>query len=149
MYVYLTLDMNNTKLMNHNGSVNASYGFTCWYTTKLSVGGHSFYFHTMNVKNETARFPSSGYYYVNVSQGSQYAPQLLNHAISPTQPTVDQLVNTTITYKDLDTALAAIESGETEGLDPTLLSRVREMMAASDHKRAMPPVCPMGVAANA
>jgi NAD+ synthase len=54
-----------------------------------------------------------------------------------------------ITYKDLDAALAAIESGETEGLDPTLLSRVREMMAASDHKRATPPICPMGVAADA
>jgi len=46
-----------------------------------------------------------------------------------------------ITYEDLDAALAAIESGQTTGMAVALLDRVRRMMAASEHKRSMPPSC--------
>jgi NAD+ synthase len=46
-----------------------------------------------------------------------------------------------LTYEDLDATLAAIESGTTEDVAPALLERVREMMDASEHKRAMPPAC--------
>ena len=48
-----------------------------------------------------------------------------------------------ITYDALDTALAAIESGETENLDPALLARVQQMIHNSAHKRSMPPTCPL------
>ncbi len=46
-----------------------------------------------------------------------------------------------ITYDALDATLAAIEGGQTAGVDPALLARVRRMIAASDHKRHMPPAC--------
>jgi NAD+ synthase len=46
-----------------------------------------------------------------------------------------------LTYTELDATLAAIEAGRTDGVDPVLLRRVQRMMAASAHKRAMPPVC--------
>jgi NAD+ synthase len=46
-----------------------------------------------------------------------------------------------ITYDALDAALAAIETGETEGLDPALLTKVQQMIACSVHKRSMPPIC--------
>jgi NAD+ synthase len=45
-----------------------------------------------------------------------------------------------VTYSELDATLAAIESGHTKDIDPALLSKIRQMMAASAHKRAMPPV---------
>lgn len=45
-----------------------------------------------------------------------------------------------ITYAALDATLAAIEAGETRGVDPALLAKVQRMIAASAHKRAMPPV---------
>jgi NAD+ synthase len=48
-----------------------------------------------------------------------------------------------ITYDALDTTLAAIESGETENLDPALLARVQQMIANSAHKRSTPPACPL------
>jgi NAD+ synthase len=48
-----------------------------------------------------------------------------------------------ITYEVLDATLAAIEAGETGDLDPALLARVQQMIAASAHKRSMPPVCPL------
>jgi NAD+ synthase len=48
-----------------------------------------------------------------------------------------------ITYDDLDGTLAAIEAAKTEEVDPSLLARVRQMIAASAHKRVMPPVCPL------
>jgi NAD+ synthase len=48
-----------------------------------------------------------------------------------------------ITYDALDSALAAIESGMTAGLDPALLARVQRMIAGSAHKRSMPPICPL------
>jgi NAD+ synthase len=48
-----------------------------------------------------------------------------------------------ITYDDLDTILRAIEVGRTDGMDPVLLERVQHMMAASAHKRMMPPICPV------
>jgi NAD+ synthase len=46
-----------------------------------------------------------------------------------------------ITYDDLDATLTAIESGRIGQVDPDLLAKVQQMMAASAHKRAMPPVC--------
>jgi NAD+ synthase len=45
-----------------------------------------------------------------------------------------------LTYDELDATLAAIESGNTNGIDPRLLAKVQRMMAASEHKRATPPV---------
>jgi NAD+ synthase len=44
-----------------------------------------------------------------------------------------------ISYEVLDWALAAIDTGRTEGIDEPVLEKVRSMMAVSDHKRAMPP----------
>lgn len=46
-----------------------------------------------------------------------------------------------ITYDDLDATLAAIETGQTQGMDPALLAKVQQMIAISEHKRAMPPAC--------
>ncbi len=48
-----------------------------------------------------------------------------------------------ITYKVLDATLAMIEAGRTEGADPVTLDRVRQMIAGSEHKRSMPPTCPI------
>jgi NAD+ synthase len=48
-----------------------------------------------------------------------------------------------MTYDALDATLAVLETGQTEGIDPALLARVQRMVAASAHKRAMPPVCPL------
>jgi NAD+ synthase len=44
-----------------------------------------------------------------------------------------------ITYDALDATLAAIESGETEGLAQPLLAKVQRMISRSAHKRAIPP----------
>ena len=46
-----------------------------------------------------------------------------------------------LTYEDLDAALAAIASGQTENVDSGLLERVQRMVNSSAHKRAVPPVC--------
>jgi len=46
-----------------------------------------------------------------------------------------------LTYAELDATLAAIEAGQAAGVDPALLGKVQRMMAASAHKRAMPPLC--------
>jgi NAD+ synthase len=40
-----------------------------------------------------------------------------------------------LTYDQLDAALAAIESGDTEGIDPAVLERVQAMIRGSEHKR--------------
>lgn len=45
-----------------------------------------------------------------------------------------------ITYRELDRILAAIEAGDSSGIDPTALAKVRGMIARSEHKRRMPPV---------
>lgn len=45
-----------------------------------------------------------------------------------------------IAYEDLDEALKAIESNQTDKIDPQLLEKVRQMIAASAHKRATTPV---------
>ena len=42
--------------------------------------------------------------------------------------------------RELDRVLAAIAAGHTSGIAPATLEKVRGMMAASEHKRAMPPV---------
>ena len=47
-----------------------------------------------------------------------------------------------ITYEELDTIIAGIESGNTEGLNPALVEKARRMHAASDHKRRLPPSFP-------
>jgi len=49
-----------------------------------------------------------------------------------------------ITYEELDKAILAIESGDASGCDERTLARVREMMAASAHKRVPIPVCRIG-----
>lgn len=45
-----------------------------------------------------------------------------------------------ITYEDLDRTLAAIESGDTSGIDEDLLARVNAMIQGSAHKRRLPPI---------
>ena len=45
-----------------------------------------------------------------------------------------------ITYRELDRVLAAIEAGDTSGIEPATLEKVRGMIARSDHKRTMPPI---------
>lgn len=45
-----------------------------------------------------------------------------------------------MTYDDLDRTLQAIESGNTAVIDPHLLSRVQLRIAASEHKRRLPPM---------
>jgi NAD+ synthase len=45
-----------------------------------------------------------------------------------------------MTYDELDSTLAAIETGQTEGVDPGLLARVRRMISTSAHKRSLPPI---------
>lgn len=47
-----------------------------------------------------------------------------------------------ITYHQLDRVLAAIEDEDTSHIAPVALEKVRTMIAHSEHKRAMPPVCP-------
>jgi NAD+ synthase len=46
-----------------------------------------------------------------------------------------------LTYDQLDRTLIAIEQGDTDQVEPALLHRVQQMMAASDHKRKLPPIC--------
>jgi NAD+ synthase len=45
-----------------------------------------------------------------------------------------------ITYRELDRVLAAIEVGNTAGIEPATLEKVQGMVTRSAHKRAMPPV---------
>lgn len=45
-----------------------------------------------------------------------------------------------ITYRELDRVLAAIEAGDTAGIDPATLEQVQGMITRSAHKRAMPPI---------
>ncbi len=44
-----------------------------------------------------------------------------------------------ITYRELDQVLAAIEAGDTSGIDPATLGKVQGMIARSAHKRSLPP----------
>jgi NAD+ synthase len=46
-----------------------------------------------------------------------------------------------IRYDDLDAALVALETGQAGDVAPALLDKVRRMMAASEHKRMLPPSC--------
>lgn len=48
-----------------------------------------------------------------------------------------------LTYDELDRTLMAIEKGQTDQVDPSLLIRVQRMIATSSHKRSMPPICPI------
>ncbi|HUV89663.1 MAG TPA: quinolinate synthase NadA [Anaerolineae bacterium] len=45
-----------------------------------------------------------------------------------------------ITYAELDRTLAAIEAGDTSGIELATLEKVQHMIARSAHKRALPPV---------
>jgi NAD+ synthase len=47
-----------------------------------------------------------------------------------------------ITYRELDHALASIEAGRPEDVDPSVLIKVQTMRAKSAHKRMMPPAFP-------
>lgn len=49
-----------------------------------------------------------------------------------------------VSYEQLDAALAAIEAGQTEAIEPALLHRVQRMTSSTDHKRALPPVFQVG-----
>jgi NAD+ synthase len=46
-----------------------------------------------------------------------------------------------ITCEQLDRTLEAAESGQTDGIDPQITVRVKEMIAASSHNRARARVC--------
>ncbi len=48
-----------------------------------------------------------------------------------------------ITYEVLDATLTMIEADRLGEADPVVLRRVRQMIASSEHKRSMPPVCPV------
>jgi NAD+ synthase len=48
-----------------------------------------------------------------------------------------------LSYSQLDATLEAIDSGDTVGCEPSLLDRVKQMIAKSAHKRQMPPVFPL------
>ena len=45
-----------------------------------------------------------------------------------------------ITYRELDKVLTAIAAGDTSDVDAETLAKVQDMIARSEHKRAMPPV---------
>lgn len=45
-----------------------------------------------------------------------------------------------LSYPVLDEALAALESGNTQGIDDAVLVRVRAMVAGSEHKRRLAPI---------
>jgi NAD+ synthase len=45
-----------------------------------------------------------------------------------------------ITYRELDRVLAAIEAGDTSGIEPATRDKVQGMIARSAHKRVLPPV---------
>ena len=47
-----------------------------------------------------------------------------------------------ITYEELDTIIAGIESGNTEGLNPALVKKAKRMHASTEHKRRLPPSFP-------
>jgi len=49
-----------------------------------------------------------------------------------------------ITYAALDAILAALAEGQEPKADPGDVNRVRRMVAASAHKRALPPICAIG-----
>jgi len=48
-----------------------------------------------------------------------------------------------ITYAEIDAILAAWEAGETPQLPADRVAKVREMIARSAHKRALPPAFPV------
>lgn len=48
-----------------------------------------------------------------------------------------------LTYDELDRTLIAIDQGHTDQVNPALLLKVQRMIAASDHKRRLPPICPI------
>ncbi|TET49880.1 MAG: NAD+ synthase [Anaerolineales bacterium] len=46
-----------------------------------------------------------------------------------------------ITYRDLDRVLAAIDAGDTSQIDAAALAQVKGMIACSEHKRGLAPIC--------
>ncbi|MDP2973424.1 MAG: NAD+ synthase [Candidatus Diapherotrites archaeon] len=44
-------------------------------------------------------------------------------------------------YKQLDKVIGAIESGKAKGISKKSIALVRKMIAGSEHKRRMPPIC--------
>lgn len=48
-----------------------------------------------------------------------------------------------ITYDELDAILAALEAGNADRFDAKKVKQVRRMHARSEHKRYMPPICPV------
>ncbi len=49
-----------------------------------------------------------------------------------------------LTYVALDATLRAIEAGDMAGVEPAVLARVQHMIAISEHKRQVPPLCKLG-----
>lgn len=50
-----------------------------------------------------------------------------------------------LTYDQLDAAIAALEGDAAVEVAPEVLDKVRQMRAASAHKRAPPPICPVNL----
>ena len=50
-----------------------------------------------------------------------------------------------ITYDELDAVLEKIEKGDTSDVDAAVLEKVKKMVAGSQHKRELPPVCELEV----
>jgi NAD+ synthase len=48
-----------------------------------------------------------------------------------------------VSYDDLDATLAAIDAKQTGTIDPTLVARIQSLIAISNHKRSIPPTCPI------
>lgn len=49
-----------------------------------------------------------------------------------------------VSYATLDAILAALAEGQEPNADPSDVAQVHRMMAASAHKRALPPICEVG-----
>lgn len=104
MPLYVLVIINNINYnMTLNGS-NAKKGISCYYSTTLSAGNHSYYFYAMNAMREYATNPVNDTYYllVKLSPGTNRTPQLYNPQYSPLRPMTNQTINFTVQYKDLD-----------------------------------------------
>ena len=49
-----------------------------------------------------------------------------------------------LSYDDADAILEKIEKGDTQGVDPAKLEKVRKMIKVSEHKRHIAPMCKLG-----
>ncbi len=49
-----------------------------------------------------------------------------------------------LSYEEADSILGKIEKGETQGIEPEKLEKVKKMIKVSEHKRNLAPVCEIG-----